>query len=127
MNYEPIKNLWSSVFRRSVGIGRKLFTELVRVLAQTEPVEKRSGRPSLNLENQLCLALSYWREYLTFSHLGLSYGVNESNAYRIVMCVEERLATPGLLGLVKSTSPSIPESEAHLLTCVTYGRAVIYK
>ncbi|TXH77717.1 MAG: transposase family protein [Thiothrix sp.] len=45
----------------------------------------------------MCLTLSYWHEYCTFFHLGLNYGVHESNAYR----VENRLAASGLLALVK--------------------------
>lgn len=112
MNYESIKALSAAAFRRSVGIDRELFTKLVKVLAQAESAKKRSGRPSLSLENQLCLALSYWREYRTFFHLGLSYGVHESNAYRIVMRVEERLAASGLLNLVKPPTalPSEPEA-----------------
>lgn len=92
MTYESIKELSTSAFRRSVGIDRDLFTELVKVLAQAESAKKRSGRPSLSLESQLCFALSYWCEYRTFFHLGLSYGVRESNAYRIVRRVEKRLA-----------------------------------
>jgi hypothetical protein len=114
MTYESIQDLSASAFRRSVGIDRGLFTELVKVLAQAESAKKRSGRPSLSLENQLCLALSYWREYRPFFHLGLSYGVHESNAYRIVMRVEERLAASGLLDLVKPTTASTPEPEVPL-------------
>jgi hypothetical protein len=113
MTYESIKDLSATAFRRSVGIDRDLFTELVKVLAQAESAKKRSGRPSLSLENQLCLALSYWREYRTFFHLGLSYGVHESNAYRIVTRVEDRLAASGFLELVKSAAPLVPEPEAH--------------
>lgn len=113
MNYESLTALSATAFRRSVGIDRELFTELVKVLAQAESAKKRSGRPSLSLENQLCLALSYWREYRTFFHLGLSYGVHESNAYRIVMRVEDRLAASGWLDVVKLTPPSTPEPEVH--------------
>lgn len=101
MNYESIQSLSDSAFRRSMGIDRKLFHELVEVLAQAEQHKKKSGRPSLSLENQLCLALSYWREYRTFFHLGLSFGVHESNAQRTMCRVEERLATSGYLALVK--------------------------
>lgn len=101
MNYETIQYLSAPAFRRSVGIERDLFNELVGVLAQAEAAKNRSGRPSLSLENQLCLTLSYWREYRPFFHLGLSYGVHESNAYRIVHRVENRLAASGLLALVK--------------------------
>ncbi|HMT93326.1 hypothetical protein [uncultured Thiothrix sp.] len=49
-------------FSRSVGMECGLFDELVDVLAQAEAAKKKCGRPSLSLENQLCLTLSYWRE-----------------------------------------------------------------
>lgn len=112
MNYESIKTLSAENFRRSVGIERGLFDELVEVLAQAEARKKKRGRPSLSLENQLCLTLSYWREYRTFFHLGLSYGVHESNAYRIVNRVESRLSAAGLGQLIKfDRGESMPESE----------------
>ena len=113
MTYESIESLSAAAFRRSVGIDRKLFHELVKVLAQAEQQKKKSGRPSLSLENQLCLALSYWREYRTFFHVGLSVGVHESNAQRITCRVEERLAASGYLDLVKpSERPKGVEAEA---------------
>jgi hypothetical protein len=102
MKYESIKSLSPEAFRRSVGVERWLFDDLVEILAQAEAAKKKRGRPSLSLENQLCLTLSYWREYRTFFHMGLSYGVHESNAYRIVNRVESRLAAAGLGELVQS-------------------------
>ena len=60
------------------------------VLAQAEAAKKKSGRPSLSLENQRCLTLSY--------------GVHESNAQRIVKRVEERLAASSVLALAKPTT-----------------------
>lgn len=104
-----IKALSAEAFRRSVGIERRLFDERVSVLARAEAAKKKRGRPSLSLENQLCMTLSYWREYRTFFHLGLSYGVHESNAYRIVTRVESRLAESGVLALVKPTAASSAE------------------
>lgn len=108
MNYESIQRLSAPAFKRSVGIDRALFHELVGVLAKAEANKKKSGRPSLSLENQLCLALSYWREYRTFFHLGRSFGVHESNAQRITCRVEERLAASGLLDVVKPVTGSEP-------------------
>lgn len=101
MKYESIHHLSKEAFRRSVGIERQWFNELVQVLTQAELAKQKHGRPSLSLENQLCLTLSYWREYRTFFYLGLTYGVRESNAYRIVNRVESRLAASGYLDLVK--------------------------
>lgn len=115
MKYESIQHLSKETFRRSVGIERHLFNELVELLAQAERAKKKRGRPSLSLENQLCLTLSYWREYRTFFHLGLTYGVHESNAHRIVNRVESRLAASGYLDLVKPTAQDKPPSAVSVI------------
>jgi hypothetical protein len=110
MNYEFLQTLSPSAFRRSVGIDRGLFETLVKVLAQA--AKKKRGRPSLSLENQLCLTLSYWLEYRTLFHLGLSFGVHESNAHRIVTRVEAPLGASGVLALMKSTPLTLAEHQA---------------
>lgn len=96
---------------------RAVFHELIGVLPQAEAAKKKSGHPILSLENQLCLTLSDWREYRTSFHLGLSYGVHESNAQRIVKRVEDRLAASGVLDLAKPTTSTeviTPEAAASL-------------
>lgn len=39
------------------------------------------------------MALEYWREYRTYFHIGQSWGVNESTAYRIIRRIENTLIT----------------------------------
>jgi hypothetical protein len=51
------------------------------------------------LADQLLLTLSYWREYRTLFHLGVTYGVHESTAQRMVTRTEQRLADAPLLDL----------------------------
>ena len=46
----------------------------------------------MSLEDQLLLTLEYWREYRTYFHVGQSWGVNESTAYRIVRNIENALS-----------------------------------
>ena len=43
----------------------------------------------MSLEDQLLMTLEYWREYRTYFHIGQSWGVNESTAYRIIRKVED--------------------------------------
>ncbi len=63
------------------------------VLEQIE-LQKPPGRPSkLSIENQLLMTLEYWREYRTYFHIGQTWGVNESTAYRIVRKIEDRLVS----------------------------------
>jgi len=62
--------------------------------------QKKTGRPSkLSTEDQLLITLEYWREYRTYFHLGNSWGINESTAYRIVRKVENILIKSGLFNL----------------------------
>jgi hypothetical protein len=52
----------------------------------------KTGRPGkLSIEDQLLMALEYWREYRTYFHIGQSWGVNESTAYRIIRKIEDIL------------------------------------
>lgn len=37
------------------------------------------------------MTLEYWREYRTYFHIGQSWRVNESTAYRIIRKIEDRL------------------------------------
>lgn len=37
------------------------------------------------------MTLEYWREYRTYFHIGQSWGVNESTAYRIIRKIEDKL------------------------------------
>lgn len=66
---------------------------MLSVLRQVES-DKPPGRPSkLSLEDQLLMTLEYWREYWTYFHIGQSWGVNESTAYRIIRKIEDTLVS----------------------------------
>jgi hypothetical protein len=61
------------------------------VQAHSKPKQK-TGRPGkLSLEDQLLMTLEYLREYRTYFHIGQSWGVNESTAYRIIRRIEDTL------------------------------------
>jgi transposase len=56
------------------------------------PPKQKTGRPGkLSLEDQLLMTLEYLREYRTYFHIGQSWGVNESTAYRIIRRIEDTL------------------------------------
>lgn len=80
MRYERVKELKPAVFKRLTGMKPELFIEVAEVLQEAE-LEKKAGRSSkLSLEDQLLLALSYWREYQTQFHIAASYAVHESTS-----------------------------------------------
>jgi hypothetical protein len=73
---------------------------MVKIVKAEKILQKKSGRPSkLCPEDQILMTLSYLREYPTFFHLGVKWGVDESNAYRIVIRTEKALIKSGLFNL----------------------------
>ena len=46
----------------------------------------------------------YWREYRTYLHCALSFGVSESSAYQTIKWVENVLSKDGSLSLPGKTS-----------------------
>jgi hypothetical protein len=69
----------------------------------------RGGRPNkLSVEDTLIMALEYFREYRTYFHIGGSYGISESYAYKLTHWVEEiliksgKFSLPGKKALLKS-------------------------
>lgn len=108
MTYEQVKHLKASEFKRLCGVRPETFEAIMSVLREVES-QKLPGRPSkLRLEDRLLMTLEYWREYRTYFHIGRSWGVNESTAYRIIRKIEDTLVSstaftlPGKKNLQKS-------------------------
>ena len=99
MKYIDIQKLTDLQFQRLTGIAWSTFNVMLTELKVHVPVK---GRPSiLALEDQLLLCLSYWREYRTLFHVGMTYGVSEATAFRIVRHVENCLIKANLFNLQK--------------------------
>jgi DNA-directed RNA polymerase specialized sigma subunit len=65
---------------------------MVSILKQDLSTSRnRGGQPKLSTEDQLLIALEYWREYRTYFHIAQSWGVHESTVCRIVHRVEDQL------------------------------------
>jgi hypothetical protein len=69
------------------------------------------GRSSkLCVEDQLLITLEYLHEYRTYFHIGTSYGISESSAYKTIKWVEDTLikhpdfALPGKKALINRCS-----------------------
>jgi putative ABC transport system permease protein len=70
-------------FKRFCGVKPHTFATMVKALAQPEQQKKKKGRAAdLCLEDQLLLALQYWREYRTYFHLSVSWGVMDVSQHR---------------------------------------------
>jgi hypothetical protein len=100
MNYEQLQKLTPTDFKRYCGVHQETFKEMVKIVKAEKIFQKKSGRPSkLCPEDQILMTLSYLREYLTFFHLGIKWGIDESNVYRIVIRTEKALMKSGLFNL----------------------------
>ena len=110
MKYEQVKELEEEKFRRLTGVKHSTFLKMLDILKEVDLKKKaRGGRKNkLTIENQLLMALEYLREYRTYFHIGQSYGISESSAYKAVRWIEDILikhpdfALPGKKALVKS-------------------------
>ena len=93
MKWESIAELALPKFRRLTGVKKPTFIKMVDVLLNAHKKKKAlGGRPNkLCVEDMLLMALEYLREYRTYFHISKSYGVSESNAYKIIRWVEDTL------------------------------------
>ncbi|QFS50208.1 Mobile element protein [Nostoc sphaeroides CCNUC1] len=65
---------------------------MVRLVKAEDQKKKKPGRPpKLIIENQVLIVLQYWREYRTYYHIGLDWGLSESAVCRIVYKIENIL------------------------------------
>jgi hypothetical protein len=108
MTYEKVKSLTPEKFKRLCGVKKETFAQMLKLVENHEKIKTKTGRPSkLSLENQVLMTLEYLREYRTYFHIGQSWDVNESTAYRIIRKTENILvrsrefALPGKKQLLK--------------------------
>ena len=100
MTYEQVKNLSPVDFKRLCRVSSEVFKDLVKVVTGEKALQKKSGRPGkLMIEDQILVTLEYWREYRTYFHIGIDWGVNESTIYRIVRNTEKAMLKSGLFSL----------------------------
>ena len=110
MKYDQIKKISDEKFRRLTGVKRGTFIKMLEILDEADRKKKIKGgrKNTLCLEDQLLVALEYMREYRTYFHIGQSYGISESTAYKTVRWVEDTLikhpafSLPGKKELLKS-------------------------
>ncbi|BAU44954.1 transposase family protein [Leptolyngbya sp. O-77] len=61
---------------------------------------QRGGQAKLSVEDQLLVALEYWREYRSQFHIAVSWGIHETTVGRIVRKVEDLLVKGGRFRLL---------------------------
>jgi hypothetical protein len=93
MKLDNLEKASDSQFRRITGVKRKTFEKMVEILQAAEVVQKaKGGRPNkLSMPTRLLMTLEYIREYRTYAHIGMSYGLGESNAFAAIRWIENIL------------------------------------
>lgn len=101
MKYSSLSKLSKTKFRRYTGITRDNFDITVLIIeAYLLKTKEKEGRPShLSVSDQLLMLLEYYRENRTYFHLGVSYGLHESNAQRTIVKIEDILIGSGYFRL----------------------------
>jgi hypothetical protein len=112
VTYKKVKNLKAEDFKRLTGVHFETFNQMVEIVKQAEKLRKKTGRPpKLRIEDSFLMVLEYLREYRTFFHLGATWGINESTAYRIIQKIENiliqapQLRLPGKKRLIQEECP----------------------
>jgi hypothetical protein len=97
MKWSNLQSTRDTVFRRIVGVKRKTFDRMIEILTEAHKKKKaRGGRPNtLGIPEMLLMTLEYLREYRTYAHIGMSYGLSESNTYTTIKWVENILIKSG--------------------------------
>jgi hypothetical protein len=119
MEADEIDKLPEASFRRLTGVKKKTYFEMRDVLQAAYMLRKaRGGKPNrLPVDQRLLMTLEYWREYRTYFHIGRSYGLSESAAYRNIKWCEDTL--------IKSGAFTLPGKKALLKSDMRYEVVLI--
>lgn len=108
--WHNLKNRNDKEFQRATGVKRPVFDKMVNEIVESERIKYSAGGkpPKLIAEEKVLMMLHYYREYPTFFHLGIIYGVSESTAWRHVTSTEavliksKEFSLPGKKQCIKS-------------------------
>lgn len=92
MQYTDLQRLSATEFKRLCGVSRGTFADMIEVLRpHLERQGRRGGQNKLSVEDQLLVALEYWREYRSQFHIATSWGLHETTVGRLIRKVEDLL------------------------------------
>lgn len=101
MKINVVKDLSDKEFYRLTGVQKNTFFKIVEILEKADIAKRKlGGRPSkLSIPDQILATLEYLREYRTYFHIGVAYGISESAAYKTIKWVEDTLINDGTFSL----------------------------
>lgn len=114
--YDRIQQLPPKSFKRKCGVKRETFEKMVEVLRpQLIRKGKRGGQGKFGVEDQLLIAMEYWREYRTQFHIGQSWGIHETTVGRIVRKIKNILMQSGEFRLPGKKALHSPDAGWNIL------------
>lgn len=103
MQWKKAKQLRPSEFKRLVGVNRETFDRMVSeaIRLTRKPRSKKRGKKrgrkeKLSKQDQILMLLMYYREYRPFFHTGSSFGISETQCWRIITRLEQLLIKSNL-------------------------------
>lgn len=94
LSYTDLQSLSVGEFKRLCGVSRETFGEMVEVLRpQLERQGKRGGQNKLSVEEQLLVALEYWREYRSQFHIAINWGLHETTGVHPTFAERRKIET----------------------------------
>ncbi len=111
-------------FKRYTAIHIETFHEMLDAMQYHEVQKTKSQRPrALSLEEQILLALTYWRGYRMLYYISMDFGIHESSASRIIRKIEDVLIISSNFELPKNL-PSRVDDDINW-TAVMTNKAVL--
>lgn len=111
---EDVKSQKPSLFQRLSGVKMDVFKKMVEVARHQKALKRKhvsKGRPcKLTVEDEVLMLLMYYREYRSYLHIAMTYGISETHCWRIITATEKRLLTsqafhlPGKKKLLENTT-----------------------
>ena len=119
IKYSKVKDLTDKDFKRVVGVKKETFKDMLKVVRNHYRDKKAKGgtNRALSATDERLMMLEYYREYRTFKHIGIDYGVSESTAHYVVTKIEKILIKEPQFHL-QSLKQSIPQEDANNIEIV---------
>jgi len=110
MKYEKISELKDEEFKWITGVKKSTFEEMVKIVKEADRIKKAKGgkKNKLCIEDMILMMLEYYREYRTYFHISVDYGISESNTWQTIKWIEGvliksgKFTLPGKKELLKS-------------------------
>jgi hypothetical protein len=99
--YEKTIRLQDIDFKQLIGVKKETYNAMIAQLqlAYAEKHKRRGRHTKLTLQDQLFMALKYWRQYVTQKELAFEFEVGEATTHDTIVWIEDTLIKSGKFSL----------------------------